>query len=54
MARDWRTAPLERVDRALCELAAKLTLDQDAMTPEDLDRLRGLAWTTGPSTTRSR
>ena len=40
MARDWRTAPLQPVDRALCEFAAKLTTDQDGMKPEDLDRLR--------------
>jgi uncharacterized peroxidase-related enzyme len=40
VARDWRAAPLEPVDRALCEFAAKLTNDQGGMTPEDLDRLR--------------
>jgi uncharacterized peroxidase-related enzyme len=42
VARDWRTAPLQPLDRALCELATKLTHHQDAITPEDLDRLRGL------------
>ena len=40
VARDWRSAPLTEVDRALCEFAAKLTHDQQRMTPEDLDRLR--------------
>jgi uncharacterized peroxidase-related enzyme len=41
VARDWRTAPLEPVDRTLCELAAKLTHEQHGVTPADLDRLRG-------------
>lgn len=40
MARDWRSAPLSGVDRALCEFAAKLTHEQQRMGPEDLDRLR--------------
>ncbi len=40
MARDWRTAPLDSADRALCALAAKLTLDPQQMTPDDLDALR--------------
>ena len=40
VARDWRTAPLGPLDRALCELAAKLTHHQHAMTPADLDALR--------------
>jgi uncharacterized peroxidase-related enzyme len=40
VARDWRTAPLTEVDRALCEFAARLTHDQHAMSPEDLDALR--------------
>ncbi|MGH2674381.1 MAG: peroxidase [Actinomycetota bacterium] len=40
VARDWRSAPLEPVDRALCEFAAKLTGEQDAMSSRDLDRLR--------------
>jgi alkylhydroperoxidase family enzyme len=38
--RDWRTAPLGRVDRALCELAAKLTHRQREMVPADLETLR--------------
>jgi uncharacterized peroxidase-related enzyme len=40
VVRDWRTAPLSPQDRALCEFAAKLTRDQHAMAPGDLDRLR--------------
>jgi uncharacterized peroxidase-related enzyme len=40
IARDWRTAPLREPDRALCELAEKLTHRQQEMTPEDLDGLR--------------
>jgi uncharacterized peroxidase-related enzyme len=40
VARDWRSAPLAPPDRALCRFAAKLTLDQAAMTSADLDALR--------------
>jgi len=40
VARDWRSAPLSAADRALCAFAAKLTHDQQRMTPTDLDRLR--------------
>ncbi|OGO48840.1 MAG: hypothetical protein A2W37_06090 [Chloroflexi bacterium RBG_16_63_12] len=40
VARDWRTAPLTPVDRALCEFAAKLTHHPHDMTPADLDALR--------------
>jgi uncharacterized peroxidase-related enzyme len=40
VARDWRTASLEPIDRALCELAAKLTHEQHGVTPADLDGLR--------------
>jgi uncharacterized peroxidase-related enzyme len=40
VARDWRTAPLSEADRALCQLASKLSLRQHEMAPEDLDRLR--------------
>ncbi len=39
--RDWRTASLKDADRALCELAAKITHRQGEMSPEDLERLRG-------------
>jgi uncharacterized peroxidase-related enzyme len=38
--RDWRSAPLSPVDRALCAFAAKLTFHQHAMSPTDLDALR--------------
>lgn len=41
IARDWRSAPLTSEDRALCEFASKLTLQQQEMGPEDLDVLRG-------------
>ncbi len=40
VVRDWRTAPMGDRDRALCDFAAKLTQDQHAMAPADLDRLR--------------
>jgi uncharacterized peroxidase-related enzyme len=40
VARDWRTAPLSDADRALCELASKLTLRQQDMTPAHLEALR--------------
>ena len=41
VARDWRSAPLTNLDKALCEYAAKLTLSPSEMTPDDLDALRG-------------
>ena len=41
VARDWRTAPLSHVDRALCEFAAKVTHHQQDLSPADLDVLRG-------------
>lgn len=40
VAHDWRSAPLEPVDRALCEFAVKLTRRPQAMSPADLDALR--------------
>ena len=40
MARDWRSAPLSPVDRALCEYAGKLTHTSARMLPADLDALR--------------
>lgn len=40
LVRDWRTAPLSPADRALCQLAAKLTLHHHVMAPSDLDALR--------------
>ncbi len=42
IARDWRTAPLSVVDRALCAFAAKLTVTPAEMSPADLDALRAL------------
>ena len=40
VARDWKTAPLDPPDRALCDLAEKLTIEPAAMRPWDLDPLR--------------
>lgn len=40
LARDWRSAPLTEIDRALCEYAAKLTQTPFAMAPTDLEQLR--------------
>lgn len=40
VARDWRSARLTPVDRALCEFAARLTHHQHQMSPADLDALR--------------
>lgn len=42
VATDWRQAGLQTVDRALCELAARLTHHQHQMAPADLDALRAL------------
>ena len=38
--RDWATAPLASVDRALCEYAATLTRRPAEIADADLDRLR--------------
>ncbi len=45
VVRDWRTAGLSEADQALCRFAAKLTHDQHASAPDDLEALRryGLA-----------
>jgi uncharacterized peroxidase-related enzyme len=40
VVRDWCSAPLSPVDRALCEFAVKLTRRQHEMSPADLDALR--------------
>lgn len=40
VVRDWRSASLSRVDRALCAYATKLTHTPHAMTPADLTELR--------------
>jgi uncharacterized peroxidase-related enzyme len=40
VARDWRTAQLEPLERALCAYAEKLTLEPWAMSRADLDGLR--------------
>jgi len=40
VVKNWRDAPLNRADRALCEFAAKLTHTQDQVNAEDLNTLR--------------
>jgi len=40
VAGDWRTAPLTKLDKSLCEYAAKLTHTPSEMTPADLETLR--------------
>jgi uncharacterized peroxidase-related enzyme len=40
VVRDWRTAGLDAADQALCRYAEKLTRDQHAVGPRDLDALR--------------
>jgi alkylhydroperoxidase family enzyme len=42
VATDWRGAGLGAVDRALCELAARMTHGQHGMGPRDLEPLRAL------------
>jgi len=37
---DWRTAPINAVDLAICEYALKLTRHQHEITSADLDALR--------------
>lgn len=40
VARDWRSAPLAPLDRALCLFADKLTLQPTAMAEADITALR--------------
>ena len=40
IARDWRSAPLNALDRALCAYAEKLTRQPDAMSEADISQLR--------------
>jgi len=40
IARDWRTAPLPAVDRALCDFAVKLTHLAAEVDQPDVDALR--------------
>ena len=42
VARDWRSAPLTPIDRALSEFAASMTHRQQQMTEADLDGMRSL------------
>jgi uncharacterized peroxidase-related enzyme len=39
---DWRKAPLNPPDHALCAFAEKLTLDQHSMSETDVESLRNL------------
>ena len=38
--RDWRSAPLNAIDRALCAYAEKLTRQPAAMSEADISQLR--------------
>lgn len=40
IVRDWRSAPLNTKDRALCAYAEKLTRQPDAMKESDISQLR--------------
>jgi uncharacterized peroxidase-related enzyme len=40
VVRDWKSAPLADVDKALCQYAAKLTKSPANMSPSDLEELR--------------
>jgi uncharacterized peroxidase-related enzyme len=42
VVRNWKEAPLDPVDRALCAFAEKLTHRQREMSRADLDELRAL------------
>jgi uncharacterized peroxidase-related enzyme len=42
MAREWRTADLNEIDRALCAYAEKLTLHPTQMTESDIIDLRAI------------
>jgi uncharacterized peroxidase-related enzyme len=44
VARNWRSAPLSKVDLALCAFAAKLTHSPSQMSPTDLDELRAIGF----------
>ncbi|HJN74550.1 MAG TPA: peroxidase [Myxococcota bacterium] len=43
--RDWKSAELSSVDRALCEYAEKLTLSPSEMKRADVDALRAVGLT---------
>jgi uncharacterized peroxidase-related enzyme len=40
IARDWRTAPLSAIDRALCAYAENITKHPSGMTASDIQALR--------------
>jgi uncharacterized peroxidase-related enzyme len=42
VAQDWRSAPLDAVDRALCGFAETMTLASATMTARDLEPLRAV------------
>jgi uncharacterized peroxidase-related enzyme len=44
LARDYTQAKLNDADRAMLDYTAKLTLHPARVTPEDLDRLRGVGF----------
>ena len=44
LRRDYTQAPLNEQDRAMLDYVAKLTRHAWKVTPEDLDRLRGLGF----------
>ena len=40
VVRDWRRAPLQPIERALCDYAVRLTLEPRSVRRDDLDALR--------------
>lgn len=44
LASDWREAPLEEAEKALCAYAEKLTLRPQEMTEADVLQLREVGW----------
>ena len=44
IARDYRTAGLDRKDEAMLEYAEKITLKPSEVTEKDVARLRGAGW----------
>ena len=41
LKRDFRTAPIDDADRAMCEYVEQLSRDATQLEPQDLDVLRG-------------
>jgi uncharacterized peroxidase-related enzyme len=44
LRRDYRTAPITRQERAMCDYVVKLTKDAVECTPADLDKLRDVGF----------